>query len=159
MTFYDETAANYNELHGEEQKRKAKLILENVEISPDATLLDVGCGTGIATELFPCKLTGIDPAEELLKQASFPTQQAAAENIPFPDNSFDIVISLTAVHNFTDIRKGLEEMRRVAKDAIIISVLKRSEKAAEIESLITDLFSVEQRLEERHDVIYFCKKV
>lgn len=159
MTYYDETARNYNELHGEEQKRKARLILDNLEIRPEDTLLDVGCGTGIATAFFPCKLTGIDPAEELLKQASFPTKVASAENIPFPDESFDIVISLTAVHNFTDIKKGLQEINRVAKRDIVLSVLKKSERFNEIERLIKDIFRVKKEVDDLHDIIFFCSKL
>ena len=158
MTYYDETARNYNELHGEEQKRKAQLILDNIEINPEDELLDVGCGTGIATELFPCKVTGVDPSEELLKQASFPTKQAPAENLPFEDYSFDIVISLTAVHNFDDIEMGLEEINRVAKEDIILSILKKSDKFDEIESIINDLFTIKSRLEDPNDTIFFCKK-
>jgi len=159
MGYYDEIAKSYDELHGEEQKQKAKIILANLEIKPSDKLLDIGCGTGIATELFPCDKTGIDPSAELLKHAKFPVKQAFAEDLPFPDKSFNIVISLTAVHNFKDIKKGLEEIQRVAKRDIIISVLKKSIKFKEIENTIKDLFEVKSRIDALQDVIFFCRKI
>ncbi len=159
MTYYDQIAESYDELHGEEQLAKARIILQNLTISPDDSLLDVGCGTGIATELFPCKKTGIDPSADLLKSAKFKTIVGKAESLPFPDNSFDIVISLTAVHNFDDSRKGLEEMRRVSRRDMVISVLKKSSKFAGIEKCINEIFKVIKNVEEAHDVIFFCKKL
>lgn len=159
MTYYDQIALSYNELHGEEQLAKAKIVLQNLKISQNDSLLDVGCGTGLATELFPCKKTGIDPSAELLKSADFETVVGKAESLPFPDDSFDIVISLTAVHNFDNPRKGLEEMKRVSRRDIVISVLKKSSKFADIEKCINELFKIRKRVEEAHDVIFFCKKL
>ncbi len=159
MDYYGQIAESYNELHGEEQIAKARIVLQNLTISPNDSLLDVGCGTGIATELFPCRKTGIDPSAELLKSAKFKVIVGKAESLPFPDNSFDIVISLTAVHNFDNPRKGLEEMKRVSKRDIVISVLKKSSRFADIEKFINELFKITKRVEEVHDVIFFCKKL
>ncbi len=159
MTYYDELAESYNNLHGEEQLRKAKLILQHIKIKKSDKLLDVGCGTGIATELFPCSKQGIDPAKELVKQCSFPAIVGKAESLPFKDNSFDIVISLTAVHNFDDIEKGLNEIARVAKRDIALSILKKSSKLKDIESTISKLFKVRERLDDVHDVIFVCSKL
>jgi len=125
MPYYDETARNYNELHGEEQKRKARLIIQHREMKEEESLLDVGCGTCIATELFPCRTTGIDPSEKLLEQCRIDTVKGKTESLPFRDESFDIVVSLTAVHNFDNVRKGLEEMRRVARSDIIFFLRKQ----------------------------------
>lgn len=159
MTYYDEIAESYNKLHGDEQLRKAKLILKHLKVKKSDKLLDVGCGTGIATELFPCKLQGIDPAKELVKQCSFPAIVGKAEALPFKDNEFDLVISLTAVHNFDDIEKGLNEIKRVAKKRVILSILKKSSKLNEIESLIKKLFKVGETIDDIHDLIFFCHKV
>ena len=159
MDYYGQIAESYDELHGEEQIAKARIVLQNLAISPDDSLLDVGCGNGLATELFPCKKTGIDPSAELLKSAKFKTIVGKAESLPFPDNSFDIVISLTAVHNFDNPRKGLEEMKRVSKRDIVISVLKKSSRFAGIEKVVNELFKIRKRVEEAHDVIFFCKKL
>ena len=81
-----------------------------------------------------------------------------AEEIDFPDKSFDIVISLTSIHNFDDIEEGLKEIERVGKDKFAFSVLKRSNKAGEIEKIINKLFKVDEKVEEDKDIIFFCSK-
>jgi ubiquinone/menaquinone biosynthesis C-methylase UbiE len=156
--YYDQIAQGYNELHGEEQKRKALTILDNLEVKPSDVLLDVGCGTAQYLSLFPCKKYGIDPAFELLKQAPVQVVQGRAEELPFPANSFDVVLSLTAIHNFDNPSKAVAEMVRVARRDIVISVLKKSNRITDIESAIKSGMQVRKRIEEQHDVIFFCRK-
>ncbi len=156
--YYDQIASGYDEWHGEEQLRKAHIVLQNLEVKPADALLDVGCGTARYLSLFPCKKTGIDPSFELLKRASIPVVQGVAEHLPFADNSFDIVLSLTAIHNFTDVKQSVAEIHRVARRDIVISVLKKASNFKEIENIITSLLQVRKRVEEMHDVIFFCKK-
>lgn len=156
MDYYDEIAAGYEQLHGEEQLRKAKIILQNLEVKETDNLLDVGCGTASYLSIFKCQKTGIDSSKELLKQAKIPVVQGKAEELPFPDNSFDIVISLTAIHH-ADAKKAVAEMFRVAKRNIVISVLKKASNFKEIEKEISKL-NVEKRVEESHDVIFFIRK-
>ena len=135
MTYYDAISAGYNELHFAEQKRKAALILKELKPAKKDTLLDVGCGTGKITALFPCKTTGIDPAAELVKQSPMHALVGKAEALPFADKSLDVVISLTAVHNFDDIEQGLMEIKRVAKKQVVLSILKKSNKFKKIDTL------------------------
>jgi len=157
-SYYDEIALGYQELHGEEQRNKALLVLDNIEVQPSDLLLDVGCGTAKYLSLFSCKKIGIDPASELLKQADVPVVQGVAERLPFSANSFDIVLSLTAIHNFDDSKLALNEIFRVARRDIVISVLRKSLKFTEIEKAINEILSVHKRIEETFDVIFFCRK-
>jgi ubiquinone/menaquinone biosynthesis C-methylase UbiE len=153
MTYYDQISKSYNELYWEEQLSKIKVIKKNFELNPTDLLLDVGCGTGISSML-NCRVIGIDPSIELLKQADIVKIQAVAEHIPFKDKSFDYAISLTAVHNFQDIEKALKEIRRVTKNHVIITVLKKSEKLEKIESLIKQLFKIKKIIIEDKDIIF-----
>jgi len=137
---------------------KAALIASELTINPDDLLLDVGCGDGKALAAFDCKKIGIDPSIALLKQADIPVVQGIAEKLPFPDNTFDIVVSLTAIHH-CDVDRALDEMKRVAKRDIIVSVLKTSEKAPSIEKTVTESLNVVKRLEERYDIIFLCSKL
>lgn len=156
MNYYDSIASGYDELHFEEQKRKAELILRELKLKKTDKLLDVGCGTGKITELFPCKVTGIDPSAELIKQAKIPVVLGSAEKLPFPDKSFDVVVSLTAVQNFEDVEKGISEIARVAKRDAVITCLKKSKKLAQVERAVEKYLDVRKRSEEQHDMIWFC---
>jgi demethylmenaquinone methyltransferase/2-methoxy-6-polyprenyl-1,4-benzoquinol methylase len=139
MNYYDSIAEGYDNLHGEEQARKFKLVLENIEIPPDKRVLDVGCGTGLAFNHIDSHITGIDPSIELLKIAKnrlFQVTMGSAEHLPFKANSFDIVIAMTSVHNFSDFRLGLSEIVRVCKFSAVITILKKSKNFNDINTAI-----------------------
>lgn len=156
--WYSTLSKSYNELYKEEQLKKVKLILENIKLQGDCTLLDVGCGTGVSFQEFKCNKVGIDPEIDLLKQAQKPVICAIAEALPFKDKSFDIITSLTAIHNFKDFKKGLKEIKRVGKRTFILSVLKKSNKKDQIISEIKQLFKLKKELDEEKDIIFITNK-
>lgn len=153
MSYYDEISEGYNELHGEEQLNKLNIIAKHIKISKHTKLLDVGCGTGLSKKVFNCNITGIDPAEELLKQCKFKTVKANAETLPFKDNEFDVVIAVTSIHNFNNIEKGLKEIKRVGKDNFVLTILKKSKHAEKIKEVITKLFHINKIILEEKDII------
>ena len=157
--YYDEIAQGYEELYKEEQLKKIRLIQEHLKVNSEDKLLDVGCGTGLTTELWKCKRFGVDPSRKLLEKARqkdrIEYRQASAENIPYPDNFFDVVISITAIQNFNDIEKGLKEIKRVGKNKFVLSFLKKSNKRNFIEKKIKELFDVKKVIEEEKDLIFF----
>ena len=163
MTYYDEISEGYEELHKEEQLKKIKLIKKYLKVNTNDKLLDVGCGTGLTTEPWECIRYGVDPAPKLLERARQKDKirytLAPAEKIPFKDNSFDIVISITAIQNFQNIEKGLKEIKRIGKDKFVLSFLKKSQKKDLIDRLIKKHFKVKEILEEEKDLIYFCEEV
>jgi len=160
MSHYDEISSGYDELHLDEQLKKCQLISEHFD-PKNKKILDVGCGTGIATDFFKCD-TGVDPSEKQLEIAGkkFPHIQfiqASAEALPFDENEFDAVISLTAIQNFDDIEKGLSEIKRAGNE-FVLTFLKRSEKRQVIEEAIKRLFEIRKEIEEEKDIIFFCGK-
>jgi ubiquinone/menaquinone biosynthesis C-methylase UbiE len=169
--YYDGIASGYEELHGEEQLRKLELIGKYIEtdpklkdiITPKLSLLDVGCGTGISTGFFKVKeRQGIDPSKKLVDAAirNYPGTKfhiGNAERMPYKNRQFDIVISFTAIQNFDDIQKGLDEIKRVGKDRFILTFLKKSLKREMIEGFIQKKFNIIKRIEEEKDIIYFCR--
>jgi len=160
--YYNSIAEGYDALHGEEQLRKLTAIAQNVQ--PQGRLLDVGCGTGISTDFFSdqCDCTGIDPSAGLIGQnknekASFVIGQAEA--MPFDDAEFDVVISLTAIQNFDDISKGLEEMKRVGKNTFVLTWLKKSAKSSAIDTAVRSLFGEPSIIiDDLHDHILIYRK-
>jgi ubiquinone/menaquinone biosynthesis C-methylase UbiE len=158
MDFYKLISKGYDGLYGEEQKVKLNIIKENLDIKSTDLLLDVGCGTGISD--FNCMVLGIDPSIELLKQnLGNQTVLARAENIPFKDRSFDKVISVTSMHNFDNIEKSMEEIRRVGKKDFAFSVMKKTSLFDSIEKEIREKFSVKKIIDGKKDWIFICSNV
>lgn len=94
-----------------------------------ATILDVGCGTGIACAPFALNgfpVTGVDPSEAMLAQAVQRVPDATfvkgeAEALPFPNERFDGVISAQAFH-WVDRARALAEAYRVMRRGGIIAI-------------------------------------
>jgi ubiquinone/menaquinone biosynthesis C-methylase UbiE len=163
MTYYDEIAQGYNELHKDEQLAKLSLIKEQNLIYSQDTLLDVGCGTGFSLDYFDVKeAVGIDPSQKLLDQydGKHHVLAGSAESLPFADDSFDVVVSVTAVQNFTNIELGLQEIKRVGKDRFLLSILKSSPKISFISELVHDVFSMYKisRVEGDVDYLYVIQR-
>ncbi|MEI6436315.1 MAG: bifunctional demethylmenaquinone methyltransferase/2-methoxy-6-polyprenyl-1,4-benzoquinol methylase UbiE [Bacteroidota bacterium] len=108
------------------RKKLVKLLRQ----SKPSEILDVATGTGdlalAVAKINPLKIIGIDISEQMLdigrsklikpgldKLISF--QQADAEQIPFPDNSFDAITVAFGVRNFENLELGISEMRRVLR--------------------------------------------
>jgi len=159
MNYYNSISGSYNKLHREEQLSKIRLIKDNLKIKKSDFLLDVGCGTGIFAEEFNCIKIGVDPAIKLLNQGKDAFYiQACAENLPFKDACFDFVISVTSIHNFKNIKRGLEEIKRVSKKDVALSILKRSSKLDEMKNNIKELFKIIKMIDEDKDLIFFAKR-
>jgi ubiquinone/menaquinone biosynthesis C-methylase UbiE len=159
MQYYAQIAQGYEELHREEQLGKLKHVLERLPYQKTDKLLDAGCGTGLSSLLFTCRKFGIDPTFELLQQAKqrMPVVQGVAEQLPFKDNSMDIVICLTALHNFADPQRALLEMKRVCTGRFAISILKRAKAFDHLMRLVSETFTVKEMLEDPKDIILFCE--
>jgi len=157
MDYYDCIAEGYDELHRAEQLKKLEIIRDELHITKEDRLLDVGCGTGISTEFWDCKATGIDPSQGLLdqnKEKKAEYLKGKAEALPFHDSEFDVVISVTAIQNFDDFRKGLDEMKRVGKERFAFTVLKRSKDIEKIRDHILKNFNVKKIIAESKDEIF-----
>jgi ubiquinone/menaquinone biosynthesis C-methylase UbiE len=111
------------------------------------TVLDVGCGTGtLALEAYARvgetgRVSGVDPGPQQIARArskaargSFPIdfQVGVIEQLAFPDQSFDVVLSTLMMHHLPDDlkRQGLSEIARVLKPGgrLVIVDFKRPEE-------------------------------
>lgn len=107
-------------------------------------IIDVGCGAGgativVAKAFSDAEVVGIDLSEPLLATAEKSAQsanlskriifeKADVQQIPFEENSFDVVINLNMVHFVEDPIKMLDEMERILKPGgiLFIADLRRS---------------------------------
>lgn len=141
---YKHIAKSYNELHKEEQIKKLEIIKNNIKIiSP---LLDVGCGTGISTNYFNVESIGIDNCKEMIEEGkSGNLIYGNAEELPFPDKTFNTILSVTAFHNFKSMEEALKEIIRVSKNNnIAISFLKKSSKLDKFRILLRKYFKFKE---------------
>ncbi len=94
-----------------------------VEGTPLHSVLDIGTGTGVFAEAFAqhgLAVTGIDVNPEMLDAArkflpAVDFRQAAAEDLPFPDETFDLAFLGLVLHETDDLKKALQEAFRVSK--------------------------------------------
>ncbi len=98
-------------------------------------VLDVGCGTGectcyIAKGVKNCEFYGIDMDDAFIEYArnrefdnqnTFEFIKGDALKLPFPDRTFDLVVSHTFLTNIGEPLKALREMKRVAKKGAVVS--------------------------------------
>jgi ubiquinone/menaquinone biosynthesis C-methylase UbiE len=155
MNFYKLISGSYDELYGEEQRAKSIVIKENLKISRNDLLLDVGCGTGLSSD-FGCKVVGIDPCFEMLEKNVNIKILATGESMPFKDKIFDKVVSVTSLHNFDDIAQGVNEIKRVGKKDFVFSIMKSSAKFETIEKLLSESFKIKKIADGKKDWIFFC---
>jgi SAM-dependent methyltransferase len=86
------------------------------------TVVNVGAGTG-AYEPRGREVLAVEPSETMIAQRpprSASAIQANAEELPLADDSFDAALAVNTVQQWTDLRAGLSELRRVARRRIVI---------------------------------------
>jgi len=141
-SYYNIIADSYNELYEEEQREKISLALKDITIKKEYSLLDIGCGTGFYLDDFSCEVIGIDPSEKMIEKYKGKNKimHCYAEELPFQFQEFEIVTSFTAIQNFKNIKKGLEEIKRVGKNIFILTFLKRGDNSDKILETIKKIF-------------------
>ncbi len=68
-------------------------------------------------------VTAVEPSASMRAQRPphlAPAIDAVAEALPFPDGHFDAATAIFTVHQWTDLRAGLREMRRVTRGPVVI---------------------------------------
>lgn len=90
--------------------------------------LDVGCGPGallaeLASRLGPDRAAGIDSSPPFVEACRLAVpgadvRRGAAEELPFPDSSFDLALSQLVVNFMNDAKRGVSELRRVSRRTV-----------------------------------------
>jgi DNA-binding transcriptional MerR regulator len=87
------------------------------------TVLNVGAGTG-SYEPPDREVTAVEPSAVMRAQRpadAAPCVAAAAEHLPFEDQSFDAAMAFSTVHHWQDPIAGLRELRRVARRVVVFT--------------------------------------
>lgn len=102
-----------------------------LEVQPDDSILDIGCGSGLSLSLLAarapqCRIGGIDPSRVMVARAvrrnrahvspgRFDILTAEVEALPFPADSFSKVMSVHTLYFWPDLAPAFTEIARVTK--------------------------------------------
>jgi len=126
--------------------RKKAIALIRAQSQP--RILDIASGTGdlaieMAQQIKGARVTGLDLAPEMLRigrqkaqkkqlSSSITFVEGDAENLPFQDNTFEVITVAFGVRNFEQPEKGLKEMNRVLKPGGQLIILEFSKTESRV---------------------------
>lgn len=115
----------YDSFMGRYSRSLAPLFADTVRIAPGQSVLDVGCGPGALTAELVTRLgneavSALDPSPSFVEACAerFPeieVRLGRAEEIPFPDDTFDVALSQLVMHFVSDPAAAIGELRRVVR--------------------------------------------
>jgi SAM-dependent methyltransferase len=116
-------ARDYAEITEQFGRPLYEAVFDAAGVEAGTWLLDVGCGPGLTAQLAAKRgahVAGLDAAEASLEIARKRTPQGdfragEMEDLPWPDNTFDVVTGFNAFQYAADVVNALREARRVAK--------------------------------------------
>jgi SAM-dependent methyltransferase len=121
----------YDRFMGRYSVPLASQFADLAEVAAGQRALDVGCGPGALTaelvgRLGPASVEAVDPSASFVAaiHGRYPgvrAQRAAAEQLPFADQTFDIALAQLVVHFMADPDAGLREMTRVTRTGGIVA--------------------------------------
>jgi SAM-dependent methyltransferase len=116
---YDSIGINYSELRRPD--RRIAAIIESA-LGSARTVLNVGAGTG-SYEPADRSVIAVEPSPEMIRNRSSAAAKAikaTADDLPFPDGSFDAAMAILTIHHWPDKQAGLSEIRRVTRGRIVL---------------------------------------
>ena len=118
---YDTIGATYTVTRRTEPRIAAQIW---AALGDARTVLNVGAGTG-SYEPSGRDVTAVEPSALMRAQRpanAAPCVAAAAESLPFDDQSFDAAMAVATIHHWPDPIAGLREMRRVARRVVVFTL-------------------------------------
>lgn len=133
--FYNKFAASYDETlknpecNAQQVYEGKKLFSKYHHEEKEGSILDVGCGTGFLSQLVEgnFEYTGIDISQEMLRiaaQRGYQTIHKPIEEslVEIDSKSYDFVFSLSSLLFVEDIQVALDQLHRIARKAVILSL-------------------------------------
>lgn len=118
-------------------RRDASAAEIEARVPRSATVLDLGCGAGVLTESLLERgytVSGVDISQDMLDlagerlqrfpESSYELRQAECEDLPYPDDTFDVVACIGVFGYLDNVEEALTEIGRVLKPGglLILSV-------------------------------------
>jgi SAM-dependent methyltransferase len=86
------------------------------------SVVNVGAGAG-SYEPTDRRVVAVEPSVSMREQrppGAAPAINAVAEDLPFPDDTFDAAMATVTVHQWSDTDRGLRELRRVSRGPVVV---------------------------------------
>jgi SAM-dependent methyltransferase len=119
MALYDRIGDGYGETRRDDPRIAAAI---RGALGDARTIVNVGAGAG-SYEPTERWVVAVEPSRVQIAQretGSAHVVRAVAESLPFADDAFDAALAILTMHHWNDWRRGVREMRRVARDRIVI---------------------------------------
>lgn len=142
---YDQIGKDYAQ-HRRPDPRIAAMIDDAV--GDVRSLLNIGAGSG-SYEPARRRVAALEPSATMIAQrpaGSAPACQGAAENLPFGDDQFDAAMALLTVHHWTDLKRGLLEMQRVARQRLVIMTFDPASAYFWLADYIPEIVTLDQKI-------------
>ncbi len=133
---YDRLGVGYPKTRREDPRLAARI---HAALGNAHSVVNVGAGTG-SYEPRGRAVVAVEPSAVMVAQrppGAAPAVRAAAEALPFGSHRFDAAMALWTIHHWADPGKGIAELRRVARSAVIVTASGRLNELW----LIRDYFS------------------
>lgn len=115
---YDEIGRGYSSTRRADPRIAARVCDALADMT---STVSVGAGTGSYEP--SCTVMGVEPSAVMVAQrppGAAPCVRGAAEALPLADGSVDAALAVLTVHHWSDVTRGIAEMRRVARRRVVI---------------------------------------
>lgn len=116
---YEHHGASYASVRRPDPRIAARL---HAALGTSRTVLNVGAGAG-SYEPTDRYVVAVEPSATMRAQRpadAAPAVDATAEQLPFDNNSFDAAMAVLTVHQWSDVDRGLHELRRVSRGRVVV---------------------------------------
>jgi SAM-dependent methyltransferase len=118
-TAYDTIGRTYSATRREDPRIAAHI---HAAIGDAGSVVNLGAGTGSYEPVGPT-VVAVEPSAAMVAQRdgrSALVVRAVGEALPFPDHSFDVALAVLTLHHWSDLDRGLREMRRVSRRQVVL---------------------------------------
>lgn len=119
VMLYDRLGAGYAQTRRGDPRLASQI---RAALGSARSVVNLGAGTG-SYEPADLRVVAIEPSTLMIGQRpadAAPVVQGVAEDLPFPDGTFEAGMAVLSVHHWRDPALGLGELRRVARGAIVV---------------------------------------
>lgn len=116
---YDRIGVGYRQVRRPDPRIAVRI---ETALGDASSVVNIGAGTG-SYEPAGREVTAVEPSRVMIDQrpaGAAPVVQASAEALPFEDDGFDAAMAIITIHHWADVAAGLAEMRRIARDRVVV---------------------------------------